>query len=147
VIAGEGPLVVGRVPVRTGVTVILPHAAQVGGDPVFAGAHVLNGNGEMTGRTWLVESGMLTTPVALTNTHSVGLVRDALIAYDVARTGGQRTDGQPAQAWSLPRRRRGLGRVPLRPQRAACARGACWRRTRPCSPDSAVGAPSGPRST
>jgi len=101
-IAGEGPLVVGRGPVRTGVTVILPHAENVGGDPVFAGAHVLNGNGEMTGLPWLVESGMLTTPVALTNTHSVGVVRDALIAYDVARTGGQRTDGPPAQAWSLP---------------------------------------------
>ncbi len=101
-IAGEGPLVVGRGPVRTGVTVILPHAENVGDDPVFAGAHVLNGNGEMTGLPWLVESGMLTTPVALTNTHSVGVVRDALIAYDVARTGGQRTDGPPAQAWSLP---------------------------------------------
>ncbi len=101
-IAGEGPLVVGRGPVRTGVTVILPHAENVGADPVFAGAHVLNGNGEMTGLPWLVESGMLTTPVALTNTHSVGVVRDALIAYDVARTGGQRTDGPPAQAWSLP---------------------------------------------
>jgi len=88
---------VGRGPVRTGVTVILPHAEQVGGDPVFAEAHVLNGNGEMTGLPWLVESGMLTTPVALTNTHSVGIVRDALIAYDVTRTGGQ-----PSQAWSLP---------------------------------------------
>ncbi len=96
-IAGEGPLVVGRGPVRTGVTVILPHAENVGADPVFAGAHVLNGNGEMTGLPWLVESGMLTTPVALTNMHSVGVVRDALIAYDVARTGGR-----PAQAWSLP---------------------------------------------
>ncbi len=96
-IAGEGPLIVGRGPVRTGVTVILPHAENVGADPVFAGAHVLNGNGEMTGLPWLVESGMLTTPVALTNTHSVGVVRDALIAYDVARTGGQ-----SAQAWSLP---------------------------------------------
>lgn len=96
-IVGEGPLVVGRGPVRTGVTVILPHAENVGADPVFAGAHVLNGNGEMTGLPWLVESGMLTTPVALTNTHSVGVVRDALIAYDVARTGGR-----PAQAWSLP---------------------------------------------
>jgi len=96
-IVGEGPLVVGRGPVRTGVTVILPHAENVGADPVFAGAHVLNGNGEMTGLPWLVESGMLTTPVALTNTHSVGVVRDALIAYDVARAGGR-----PAQAWSLP---------------------------------------------
>ncbi len=96
-IAGEGPLVVGQGPVRTGVTVILPHAGDVGADPVFAGAHVLNGNGEMTGLPWVEESGLLTTPVALTNTHSVGVVRDALIAYDVARTGGS-----PARAWSLP---------------------------------------------
>src|SRR5579875_1311842 len=71
-ISGAGPLVVGQGPVRTGVTVILPHDGNVGADPVFAGAHVLNGNGEMTGLAWVAESGLLTTPVALTNTHSVG---------------------------------------------------------------------------
>jgi D-aminopeptidase len=95
-IRGEGPLVVGQGPVRTGVTVVLPRADHVGREPVFAGAHVLNGAGEMTGLAWVEESGLLTTPVALTNTHSVGVVRDALIAYDVAR-------GAPFEAgWSLP---------------------------------------------
>ncbi|HMA33184.1 MAG TPA: P1 family peptidase [Chloroflexia bacterium] len=97
-IAGPaGPCVVGRGPVRTGVTVILPHAGHPGRDPLFAGYHVLNGNGEMTGTIWLEESGLLTTPIALTNTHSVGVVRDALIRYDVAHSGGE-----PAVAWSLP---------------------------------------------
>ena len=61
--------------VRTGVTVILPPDL-----PLFAGYHSLNGNGELTGMHWVRESGMLTTPIAITNTHSVGVVRDALIA-------------------------------------------------------------------
>ncbi len=95
-IEGEGSLVVGRGPVRTGVTVLLPHEGDVGREPVFAGSHVLNGNGEMTGLLWVEESGLLTTPVAITNTHSVGVVRDALIAYEVARRG--RAD----VSWSLP---------------------------------------------
>jgi D-aminopeptidase len=84
-ISGEGPLVVGKGPVRTGVTVIQPHEGNIAAAPLFSGAHVLNGNGEMTGLLWIEESGMLTTPVAITNTHSVGVVRDALIAYGVAR--------------------------------------------------------------
>ncbi len=96
-IAGDGPLAVGHGPVRTGVTVILPRSGDIGWDPVFAGHHVLNGNGEMTGMAWVAESGLLTTPVALTNTHSVGVVRDALIAHAVARAGDA-----PADAWSLP---------------------------------------------
>ncbi|MDB5058723.1 MAG: family peptidase, partial [Chloroflexi bacterium] len=58
-IVGDGPLVVGRGPVRTGVTVILPHEGDLGSDPLFAGSHVLNGNGEMTGLPWVEESGML----------------------------------------------------------------------------------------
>jgi D-aminopeptidase len=95
-IAGEGPLIVGQGPVRTGVTVIVPRATSVGDDPLFAGFHVLNGNGEMTGLPWIAESGLLTTPVAITNTHSVGVVRDALIAYEVAH------DDRPEVAWSLP---------------------------------------------
>jgi D-aminopeptidase len=74
--------------VRTGVTVIVPPAL-----PVYAGAHVLNGNGEMTGLLWVRDSGLLTTPVGLTNTHSVGVVRDAL-AEETIRTG---TD-----LWALP---------------------------------------------
>ncbi len=96
-IEGEGPLVVGQVPVRTGVTVVLPREGDLGGDPVFAGCHVLNGNGEMTGTIWIEESGLLTTPVAVTNTHSVGVVRDALIAYELERAGRPREI-----AWSLP---------------------------------------------
>jgi D-aminopeptidase len=82
-ISGEGPLVVGEGPVRTGVTVILPHEGDVGLDPVFAGSHTFNGNGEMTGLHWVKESGMLTTPIAITNTHSVGIVHDAIISYEV----------------------------------------------------------------
>jgi D-aminopeptidase len=82
-ISGEGPLVVGQGPVRTGVTVIHPHEGNIGIDPVFAAYHQLNGNGEMTGVAWIEESGLLTTPIAITNTHSVGVVRDAIIAYDV----------------------------------------------------------------
>jgi D-aminopeptidase len=66
--------------VRTGVTVIYPHDGEPGLDPVFAGCHRLNGNGELTGLEWVRESGLLTSPVGLTNTHSVGVVRDALIA-------------------------------------------------------------------
>jgi D-aminopeptidase len=84
-ISGEGPLVVGEGPVRTGVTVILPHEGDVGLDPVFAGSHTFNGNGEMTGLHWVKESGMLTTPIAITNTHSVGVVHDAMISYEVKR--------------------------------------------------------------
>ncbi len=95
-VSGDGPLVVGRGPVRTGVTVILPHAGDVGEEPVFAGCHRLNGNGELTGLEWVRESGQLTSPIALTNTHSVGVVRDALIAAQVAG----RPDG--AASWSLP---------------------------------------------
>ena len=95
-IEGEGPLVAGRGPIRTGVTVILPRGANPANEPVFAGCHRLNGNGELTGLEWIRESGMLTTPVAITNTHSVGVVRDALVAASVdaaATSAGQ---------WSLP---------------------------------------------
>src|SRR5215207_6518961 len=69
--------------VRTGVTVILPSEADVGAEQLFAGTHTLNGNGELTGLEWVRESGRLTTPIALTNTHSVGVVRDALVAHSV----------------------------------------------------------------
>jgi D-aminopeptidase len=95
-VTGEGPLKVGEGPVRTGVTVIVPHEGDVGVEPLFAGYHVLNGNGEMTGLLWVKESGMLTSPIAITNTHSVGVVRDALISYEAQHT--QRLD----LAWSLP---------------------------------------------
>lgn len=78
-IAGEGELVVGQGPVRTGVTAILPRGKTY--DPIFAGWYALNGNGEMTGTTWVEESGFLETPVTITNTHSVGVVRDAVVAW------------------------------------------------------------------
>jgi D-aminopeptidase len=82
--------------VRTGVTVILPHDGDPGRDPIYAGCHRLNGNGELTGLEWVRESGLLTTPVAITNTHSVGVVRDALIEAGVRQ--GLKAD----YAWSLP---------------------------------------------
>ena len=78
-ISGEGPLRVGSGPVRTGVTVIQPRQAPAWEEPCFAGCPRLNGAGELTGLEWLRESGLLTTPIGLTNTHSVGVVRDALV--------------------------------------------------------------------
>jgi D-aminopeptidase len=80
-IKGEGPLRVGHGPVRTGVTVIVPHDGDPWIEPVFAGCHRLNGNGELTGLEWVRESGFLGGVIGLTNTHSVGVVRDALVAH------------------------------------------------------------------
>ncbi len=80
-IRGDGELKVGQGPMRTGVTVILPRG-KLSNDPVFAGWFSLNGNGEMTGTTWVEESGFLEGPLAITNTHSVGVVRDAIIAWE-----------------------------------------------------------------
>ena len=97
-IEGDGPLVRGRGPIRTGVTVVLPRGPGDELEPVFAGCHVLNGNGELTGLEWVRESGMLTSPVAITNTHSVGVVRDALVAAAVEAAG----HGPRSEAWSLP---------------------------------------------
>ena len=93
-ISGEGALKVGSGPVRTGVTAILPRGKQ-SNDQVFAGWFSLNGNGEMTGTTWVEESGFLEGPVMITNTHSVGVTRDAVIAWRVKRN-------QMNQPWSLP---------------------------------------------
>jgi D-aminopeptidase len=94
-VEGDGPLRVGDGPVRTGVTVVMPHD-DIGREVVFAGCHRLNGNGELTGLEWIRESGTLGTPIAITNTHSVGVVRDALVAADV------RDRKDPAAYWSLP---------------------------------------------
>jgi D-aminopeptidase len=94
-ISGEGKLIVGQGPVRTGVTVIFPRG-RADGEPVYAGWYAQNGNGEMTGTTWVEESGFLEGPVAITNTHSVGLVRDSIIAWFVEN--GRFTQ----QPWSLP---------------------------------------------
>jgi D-aminopeptidase len=93
VIEGTGRLVVGQGPVRTGVTVVHPRG-RADADPVFGAWFTLNGNGEMTGTTWLEESGILEGPVAITNTHSVGIVRDAILQWKV---------GKPnMQPWGLP---------------------------------------------
>jgi dipeptidyl aminopeptidase/acylaminoacyl peptidase/L-aminopeptidase/D-esterase-like protein len=96
-IAGEGKLEVGKGPIRTGVTAILPRG-KGSAEPVFAGWFSLNGNGEMTGTTWVEESGLLEGPVMITNTHSVGVVRDAVIAH---RVRGKRSDPSGFW-WSLP---------------------------------------------
>src|SRR5438105_14793916 len=81
-ISGEGKLQVGVGPVRTGVTAVFPRGKE-SHDNVFAGWFALNGNGEMTGTTWVEEYGFLEGPVLITNTHSVGVVRDATIAWRV----------------------------------------------------------------
>jgi L-aminopeptidase/D-esterase-like protein len=95
-ISGSDQLVVGEGPVRTGVTAVLPRGKN-SGDPVFAGWFTLNGNGEMTGTTWVEESGFLWGPVMITNTHSVGVVRDAVIEW-LVRRGRALSDYD----WSLP---------------------------------------------
>ncbi len=92
--------------VRTGVTVIVPSEADVGVEQLFAGCHTLNGNGELTGLEWVRESGRLTTPIAITNTHSVGVVRDALVAHSVAARGD---DDQLLLGAAGRRARRGTG--------------------------------------
>ncbi len=92
-ISGNGPLVVGKGPVRTGVTAVHPRGRE-SSDAVFAAWFTLNGNGEMTGTTWIEESGILEGPVAVTNTHSVGVVRDAILKWQVSRPG--------LQPWGLP---------------------------------------------
>jgi D-aminopeptidase len=97
-ISGEGKLQVGKGPIRTGVTAVLPRGKDSMNNPVFAGWWSLNGNGEMTGTTWVEESGFLEGPVMITNTHSVGVVRDAVIQWRV-------NHGQPDPTgywWSLP---------------------------------------------
>lgn len=94
-VAGDGELVRGRGPIRTGVTAILPQALESMGHPLFAGTHRLNGNGEMTGLEWIRESGFLTTPICITNTHSVGVVHDEMIRWSLDHVTG-------APAWSLP---------------------------------------------
>ena len=92
-ISGDGSLEVGKGPVRSGVTLIVP-AENIQHDPLFAGYHVLNGCGEMTGLAWIGESGLLSSAIATTNTFSVGAVHEALIRYEM-------TPGLPvvAETW------------------------------------------------
>jgi D-aminopeptidase len=92
-ISGDGRLTVGKGPVRTGVTVIHPRG-KTSNDPVFSAWFTLNGNGEMTGTTWVQESGFLEGPIGITNTHSVGEVRDAILRWQVGKPG--------LQPWGLP---------------------------------------------
>jgi len=99
-IRGEGRLVVGKGPVRTGVTAILPRGKSY--DPVFAGWYALNGNGEMTGTTWVEESGLLEGPVMITNTHSVGVVRDAVIEWQIRHRLFDPLPDARDVFWSLP---------------------------------------------
>jgi D-aminopeptidase len=94
IIAGEGRLKVGSGPVRTGVTAVLPRG-KASADQVFAAWHSINGNGEMTGTTWIEEGGLLEGPVFITNTHSVGIVRDAAVMWAVKH-------GKMPQPWALP---------------------------------------------
>src|SRR6478672_7131402 len=93
-VEGSGKLVVGKGPVRTGVTVVHPRG-KANSDPVFAAWFTLNGNGEMTGTTWVQESGYLEGPIGITNTHSVGVVRDAIIKWEVSQK-------NVLQPWWLP---------------------------------------------
>jgi len=95
IVRGHGKLVVGRGPVRTGVTAILPCGSR-DASALFAGYFSLNGNGEMTGTAWIEESGLLSSPIMVTNTHSVGIVRDAVIQWQIK---GKRRRLQP---WWLP---------------------------------------------
>jgi len=95
---GEGKLVQGKGPIRTGVTAILPRGDRSLDDPCFAGWSSLNGNGEMTGTTWVEESGFAEGPIMITNTHSVGIVRDAVISW---RTSQGSADAS-GYWWSLP---------------------------------------------
>ncbi len=97
-INGEGKLDVGKGPVRTGVTAILPRGHDSLNDPVYAGVFSLNGNGEMTGTAWVEESGFLEGPIVITNTHSVGVARDAVIAWRIQHGAADKT----GYWWSLP---------------------------------------------
>ena len=96
IIDGDGPLVIGRGPIRTGVTVVVPHDGDPWTEPLFGGSHTLNGNGDMTGLEWVRDSGLVVGVIGITNTHSVGVVRDALIGRAV------RDRPRSGEAWTLP---------------------------------------------
>ena len=98
IIHGSGKKILGKGPIRTGVTAVLPRGNKSMQDPVFAGWYSLNGNGEMTGTTWVEESGFAEGPIMITNTHSVGIVRDAVISW---RTSQGSADAS-GYWWSLP---------------------------------------------
>ena len=91
IISGQGKNLRGQGPVRTGVTAILPRGRN--NNPVYSNWYTLNGNGEMTGTTWITESGFLEGPVMITNTNSVGVVRDAVLKWFVKRVGIKKISG------------------------------------------------------
>ena len=124
-ISGDGPLDVGRGPVRTGVTAVLPLGRAAVGRSCPAGWYSLNGNGEMTGTAWLDETGALSLPVGITNTHAVGPVHRGIIDWSI------RTEPVPGGPLAPAGRGRDLGRLPERHQRRArddADRGARTRR-------------------
>src|SRR5437899_4469075 len=96
--SGDGKLKAGKGPVRPGFNAILPHGHNSLNDPVYAGVFSLNGNGEMTGTAWVDESGFLEGPIVITNTHSVGVARDAVIAWRINHGAADKT----GYWWSLP---------------------------------------------
>ena len=96
IIRGEGPLVVGEGPVRSGVTAILPRGRDDVATHVFAGSHTLNGSGEMTGLLWIEESGLCEGPVTITNTHACGIARDATLRWLLEH------HPEATQRWHLP---------------------------------------------
>ena len=102
-IQGQGLLQIGKGPVRTGVTAIFPRGRAKAGHAVWAGAHSLNGNGELTGAWWLEESGRCELAITITNTHSCGTARDATLQWAVRQgAGGQGPQAGLAQDWGLP---------------------------------------------
>jgi L-aminopeptidase/D-esterase-like protein len=98
IIRGDGPLKVGQGPVRTGVTAVVPRGRATLDQPVFGGWFALNGAGEMTGTTWVEESGLIEGPVMITNTHSVGAVHQGTIAWRIRQAGPDAT----GYFWSTP---------------------------------------------
>jgi hypothetical protein len=104
-ISGDGPLVVGEGPVRTGVTVITAHDRDTWAEPVFAGTATMNGNGELTGLEWVREAGLLSGPIGITNTSDVGKVRDALVTSADASHDPMAVHWSLRQGWFSIRRR------------------------------------------
>ena len=98
-IEGEGAVEVGKGPIRTGVTAILPRGKRNMPAPIWAGQYTLNGNGEMTGTHWIHEAGYFTSPVCLTNTHSVGMVHHAAVGWMIDQYPGFFRDDH---AWAMP---------------------------------------------
>jgi D-aminopeptidase len=98
-IEGEGPVQVGKGPIRTGVTAILPRGKKYRPSPIWAGHFNLNGNGEMTGTHWINEAGYFISPICITNTHSVGMVHHAVVGWMIDQ---YKSYFQEDHAWAMP---------------------------------------------